>query len=184
MSMIQEMNSEEVEMEMTPMIDVTFLLLIFFMVTLKFKILEGKLSAYLPKDVGVNSTEAEPIEKVEVLIRVRVTGLKLTPDGLLYDDETGNSRFVWNRDPDRGEARVLEYSVMNKKTNDLEELGDTLKRIHKERERLMPDGKKVPATIDSRSGTVYGDVVPVLDAAIEAGLTDITFVGAYDDSVK
>ncbi|MDF1837417.1 MAG: biopolymer transporter ExbD, partial [Planctomycetota bacterium] len=40
-------------MDMTPMIDVTFLLLIFFMCTLKFKVLEGKLTAYLPKDVGV-----------------------------------------------------------------------------------------------------------------------------------
>ena len=45
---------------MTPMIDVTFLLLIFFMCTLKFKILEGKLGAYLPKDVGVQTTEARP----------------------------------------------------------------------------------------------------------------------------
>lgn len=184
MSVIQDLNDEEVDMEMTPMIDVTFLLLIFFMVTLKFKTLEGKLSAYLPKDVGVNTTEAEPIEKVEILVRVRVTGAKLTPDGLDYLDDTGKSRFIWNRNPALGEVRVLEYSVMNKKTNDLVELGETLKRIHRERERLMPDGKKVPATIDARFGTVYGDVVPILDAAIEAGLTDITFVGAYDDSVK
>ena len=184
MSMIQDLNNEEVEMEMTPMIDVTFLQLIFFMVTLKFKTLEGKLSAYLPKDVGVNSTEAEPIEKVEVLVRVRVEGRKVTPDGLPYVDETGKSRFVWNRDPALGEVRVLEYSVMNKKTNDLNELAQTLKRIFREREKLMPDGKKVPATIDPRFGTVYGDVVPVLDAAIDAGLTDITFVGAYDETVK
>ncbi|MEL6716433.1 MAG: biopolymer transporter ExbD, partial [Planctomycetota bacterium] len=40
---------EKHELEMTPMIDVTFLLLIFFMCTLKFKVLEGKLGAYLPK---------------------------------------------------------------------------------------------------------------------------------------
>ena len=184
MSVLQDLNDEECKLEMTPMIDVTFLLLIFFMLTLKFKTLEGKLSAYLPKDVGVNSTDAEPIEKVEILVRVRVKGLKLTPDFLPYDDPTGESRFIWNRDPALGQKRVLEYSVMNKKTNELEELGKTLKRIHIERERMMPDGKKVPATIDARYGTVYGDVVPVLDAAINAGLTDITLVGAYDETVK
>ncbi len=54
-------NSEPV-LEMTPMIDVTFQLLIFFMCTIKFKVLEGKLAAYLPKDVGVNTSPAEPIE--------------------------------------------------------------------------------------------------------------------------
>ncbi len=43
------------------MIDVTFLLLIFFMCTLNFRTLEGHLSAYLPKDAGVNDgLPAEP----------------------------------------------------------------------------------------------------------------------------
>ena len=39
-------------MEFTPMIDVVFLLLIFFMCTLKFKTLENKLTTYLPTDKG------------------------------------------------------------------------------------------------------------------------------------
>ncbi len=64
MTYLEEVADDDCEMEMTPMIDVTFLLLIFFMCTLKFKTLEGKLAAYLPKDVGVNQTDAEPIEKV------------------------------------------------------------------------------------------------------------------------
>ena len=41
-----EIMDEKCELQMTPMIDVTFLLLIFFMCTLKFKVLEGKLGAY------------------------------------------------------------------------------------------------------------------------------------------
>ncbi|MBL6721784.1 MAG: biopolymer transporter ExbD [Planctomycetes bacterium] len=184
MSMLNDLASEEVEMEMTPMIDVTFLLLIFFMCTLKFKTLEGKLSAYLPKDVGVNSSSAEPIEKVEILVRVRQEGAKLNVEGRPYDDPTGEKRFVWNRDPKLGSARVMEYSVLNKKTNDLAELTQILTRVHDQRQATMKDGKKVPATIDPRSGSVYSDVVPVLDAAVAAGFTDITFVGAYDDSVK
>ena len=54
-------------MEMTPMIDVTFLLLIFFLCTIKFKTLEGKLSAYLPEGRGrEHQPRAEPKEKVEI----------------------------------------------------------------------------------------------------------------------
>ncbi|MHC4777732.1 MAG: ExbD/TolR family protein [Planctomycetota bacterium] len=51
--------SEAPEMSMTPMIDVTFQLLIFFMVTSKFKTLEGKLDAYLPKDRGMDNIRIE-----------------------------------------------------------------------------------------------------------------------------
>lgn len=36
--------------DLTPMIDVTFLILVFFLCTIKFKTLEGKLDSYLPKD--------------------------------------------------------------------------------------------------------------------------------------
>ena len=47
---------EEVENEgadMTPMIDVVFQLLIFFMLTMQFKEIEGKLLSQLPKDKGL-----------------------------------------------------------------------------------------------------------------------------------
>ncbi|MDG2149973.1 MAG: biopolymer transporter ExbD [Planctomycetota bacterium] len=65
---------EEVTMELTPMIDVVFLLLIFFIVTMKFKVLEGKLETELPKDVGVNSGEVEDLlEKLEIKITANPT---------------------------------------------------------------------------------------------------------------
>lgn len=55
----------EPKLSMMPMIDVTFLLLIFFMCTIKFKTLEGKLQAYLPKDEGSGSS-IEPVDRVPV----------------------------------------------------------------------------------------------------------------------
>ena len=67
MSMLKQIAEEESKLEMTPMIDVTFLLLIFFMCTIKFKTLEGKLEAFLPKDVGVNSSDAPPKEKIDIV---------------------------------------------------------------------------------------------------------------------
>jgi biopolymer transport protein ExbD len=60
---------EEVEVDLTPMIDVTFLLIIFFICTIKFKTLEGKLETQLPKDVGVNATPVDQLlDKVEIHI--------------------------------------------------------------------------------------------------------------------
>ncbi len=70
----REAAEEEVEMQMTPMIDVTFLLLIFFMCSIKFKLLDGKLAAYLPRDVGVNATPAdEMMEKIDIELRRKET---------------------------------------------------------------------------------------------------------------
>lgn len=69
---------EELEIDLTPMIDVTFQLLIFFICTLKFKTLEGKLETELPKDVGVNAAPVDILlDKTEIHIMVDAS----MPDG-------------------------------------------------------------------------------------------------------
>lgn len=66
---IKKESIQETELNITPMIDVTFLLLIFFMCSIKFKLLDGKLSAYLPRDCGVAHTrEKFPIENIEIAL--------------------------------------------------------------------------------------------------------------------
>ena len=64
-------SSAEIEMQMTSMIDVTFLLLIFFLLGTKFKEPAGRLNAFLPKDRGPNPVNVVVIEPEEELI-VRV----------------------------------------------------------------------------------------------------------------
>ena len=60
---------EEVEISMTPMIDVVFLLLIFFMCTLKMIAAEGQFSTFLPKDVGTAKAKAQPeLDKLKIRI--------------------------------------------------------------------------------------------------------------------
>jgi biopolymer transport protein ExbD len=44
--------ARHLKIEMTPMIDVVFQLLIFFMCATKFKTMEGRVDAFLPKDTG------------------------------------------------------------------------------------------------------------------------------------
>jgi biopolymer transport protein ExbD len=166
---MQEATENDADMEMTPMIDVTFLLLIFFMCTIKFKTLEGKLSAYLPKDVGVNTSPAEPIEKVEIKMQVTNEGTKYkavrsgTPT-VPYD---GEGRFVFGPD------RAITYAIGPRTFSDI---ADVRRRL-KEQFSATPER---PVTIDPRKGIVYADVVGVLDAAIQAGFTEVSFAGSYE----
>ncbi len=57
---------EKAEMDMTPMIDIVFQLLIFFLLSAKFIALEGQLSSYLPKDRGLQAAFSK-IEPDEVI---------------------------------------------------------------------------------------------------------------------
>jgi biopolymer transport protein ExbD len=150
-------------MDMTPMIDVVFQLMIFFMCTIQFKTLEGKLSAYLPKDVGPNPSDARPLDKVDVVILVEEEGTKLHPyRNALWDGE-GPFRYATDR--------VLTYRVGTKEARDLAELSARLAVLH----AATPERG---LTIDARAGVVYADMVAVLDTAVLAGFAEITFKGA------
>ncbi len=58
---------DEDELQMTPMIDIVFQLLIFFLLSAKFIALEGHLGSYLPKDKGLN-TDVVPIDDANVTL--------------------------------------------------------------------------------------------------------------------
>lgn len=172
---LREVANEKCELQMTPMIDVTFLLLIFFMCTLKFKVLEGKLGAYLPKDVGVQAFDTPPVEKVDIRLDVINPGRKVRYDyktkaQVPYTDADAaeGKRFFYD------ESRVIEYTVGGKPTRDLTEVVRRLK-VFKEGD------PEIKATVDARNNVTQKDVVIVLDAAIDAGYDDITFKGSYED---
>ncbi len=178
MSLITDIQDEKIEMDMTPMIDVTFLLLIFFMCTLKFKLLEGKLTAYLPKDVGVNNSDAPPVEKVQIDIHVIDPGRKVKPRGKAsdpiepYADLTNESRYVFD-------GRKLSYTIGTQKFTDLKEVQKRLTKI-----KIDRGEDDAPAVLQPFADCIMGDVIPVLDAAVAGKFKDITFGGAYADHVK
>jgi biopolymer transport protein ExbD len=63
--------SEAFEINLTPMIDVVFQLIIFFMCAMKFKTLEKKIEAFLPKDRGLAKTPEKIEEKVQIKVIIK-----------------------------------------------------------------------------------------------------------------
>jgi len=169
--------TEETKMELTPMIDVTFLLLIFFLCSIKFKILEGKLQTYLPKDVGVNTTpQQEVLEKIDI----RITRLETRDKRNLEDLK------VFEQWKDQGgwqENQVAIY-LQGQKMRDLKQL---YKKLAELRERIPAptdpnEEDELKMNLEAMSGVIYEDVVKVVDVALEAKFTSITFRGIEMDA--
>ena len=180
MSEVKRIAREESKLVMTPMIDVTFLLLIFFMCTIKFKTLEGKLSAFLPPDVGVNPTDAEASEETVLRVEVVRAGTRLDPlsaarlasrdpASVLPWSGVPGSRFV------HGDDRLVRFQLGPRSTTDLDVLASRLRELH---EAALARGEDKPAlTLEPGAGIVYEDVVHALDRAVQANYTEIRFAG-------
>ncbi len=155
---------EQVKGDMTPMIDATFLLLIFFILTLKFKILEGRLDAALPKDMGTNTSKVEEIEKVDVLLWV-------SDPGELVDDKNpqtgkGNGLKVYQN-------RKVRYEVGTQVFRNIEDLERFLATV--------ADKDETPVTIDPKKDIINEDVMLVLDAVIRQKFKKVSFSGTQEN---
>ncbi len=169
----EDLQDEQCELQMTPMIDVTFLLLIFFMCTLKFKVLEGAMGAHLPKDVGVSTAPAEPLEKIVVRMDVEEPGTRMRQqrNGELRpysaEDAASGLRFQY------GDDRVIRYRVGAQSGLNQAEAFDVLLK-------LLDGNPDARCSIDPREGVIQDEVVQVLDAFLAAGVQDVTFMGFHE----
>ncbi|MFH1231039.1 MAG: biopolymer transporter ExbD [Planctomycetota bacterium] len=130
------------ELQMTPMIDVVFQLIIFFMCSIHFKSLEGKLYSYLPRDKGMNPTPktAPPIDDV----RIKLVYSEDAP--LLTRIKVGSNEFPdWDS---------LERHIRN--------ISSSL---------VTPDGLEIiPVKIDADGRIPAQSVVSVLNICKKAGV--------------
>lgn len=165
---------EEIKPDMTPMIDVTFLLLIFFIVTLKFKILEGRLDAALPKDRGTSNAPAEEIEKIDILMFVAEPGTL---------EKEVNPKTGRESDLRMFKDRLIRLEVGAKKFR-----FDPIQEFPEELRTFLKAGlaggtydvAETPVSIDARKGVVYGDVIRVLDVVIEEQFEKVSFAGTHE----
>jgi len=78
------MSEKDTDLQLTPMIDVVFQLLIFFLIGTRFRIPEGELEAYLPEQGGLSESSApDELKPIIITLRVSQGGAKAEPSVLL-----------------------------------------------------------------------------------------------------
>jgi biopolymer transport protein ExbD len=169
---------EEVKPDMTPMIDVVFLMIIFF-ICIDFKVLESKLPAFLPKDKGSQTDVVEPQEQLSVKIHVEGAGTPEYPPGASKGAVNPNTGRPYRF---KLQNHVIKWEVGPKPVYKLADLAAELERIAKDPASQVPDketgGKKLMGcVIEAYPGTYYDDVAKTADACHQAGFQEINFGG-------
>jgi hypothetical protein len=161
-----EEEAEVTKPNMTPMIDVVFQLIVFFLVSMKFKSLDMRIDAFLPKDRGLAPTPSKPPEvpKIVVVMQHRlgepVTRLKVAnaPIGVLHGTEQVKA------DPSLKATNKATLDALTKLAADA-------------RARAGDAADEVKGEVDAGSLVPTGDVLRAVDAFIAGGLKDVTFIG-------
>ena len=162
---------DDLGINMTPMIDIVFQLIVFFMLNLKFKAEDERIDSNLPKDVGPTVT---PVIK-DVIPAIRVSLFRVDPadpavartkirvGGHEWITPAGDALEPSLRPADWEAQRDRLFASIEARVKDL--LGTAADRGEIDAPR--PLGELVP----------HADVVRVLDAFLGAGCKNVTFQG-------
>jgi len=174
---VVKMRNEEVDNELPiSMIDVVFLLLIFFMCSMQFKTVERKLDAELPKDEGQNPIPKKVEVPTEIRVRIYWANNNATtsqPNGQVihspnkpfpddWEEKSGGVRVPLSI---RGAHVVMEVNRV--KVTDLNDLARTLMDLNQK--------NPMPVVIDARMAIPFKWVVGTLDACARAGVDNVKF---------
>ena len=145
---------------MTAMIDVTFLLLIFFMLAAKFKTAEGQMNAYLPKE-GFNRGPAEDEEKIRILLRwCKPSGYKTSSDPR------------WGRPVLKGGNPVVGFQLFERQGRP--DFSEMIRFIHRQKKNWGTQ-KEMEVIIDSDPLVSWNWVIQTVDSLVGAGLKKVSF---------
>jgi len=175
-----ELMKEESKLDMTPIIDVTFNLLIFFMCTLKFKTLEGKLVSYLPTDRGLSSKQEDVMkEDVEIILKVPKSDWAKPAIERTIEFQRNGSATPFGRcvkvavDPQDPKKTTIVYDPPN--------TPDLIKKYMTDVRARSPESK---AKINAYARCPHLHVVNILNMMIEAEFTEISYSGIPNTLVK
>ena len=162
-----QMRDEEYEYELpTSFIDVTFLLVIFFMVNLQFRSTEKKLDAELPKDEGLNPVFTKVVQPTEIRVKVywaNGQGQIIHSHAKPFPDNWPGVRVPLSVDRAHIELRVNKMAVAN-----LTDLARVL-------QELGAKDPTMPVVIDARQAVPFRWVIGALDACSRAGIKTVKF---------
>lgn len=145
-----EHKNEDVGFQIAPMIDVVFVIMLFFMVKVGARQTETEIKSRLPGSAET-STSLDALEPLEESIMIDENGV------ISHNDE------------------VLEAGTV--KDGDLVQLKDRMKRLA---EQGKADKTPVIVTVSTQPDTKYSRVVNVLNALQFAGITNMTFSVSED----
>ncbi|MHC4507022.1 MAG: ExbD/TolR family protein [Planctomycetota bacterium] len=157
--------AEERELPIS-MIDVVFLLLIFFMCSMQFKTIERKLDAQLPQD-GPEVTVFPPPPPDPTEIRVKIYWANARGQVIHSPRAAFGERYPGRRVPLSTAGAHVELRVNQVRVGDLNCLARTLVDLN----RRNP----MPVVVDARQAVPFQWVVGALDACARAGVSDVKF---------
>lgn len=153
----------EVKTDLTPMIDVTFLLLIFFVLNIKFKSEEGEIEAFLPKNRGQGSgTPQIDLKEIRVKLLWLDSGGNPTSDNNNGNCVVKINRKTFNNPGDDLENPLTDHPVWNSVFEDI-------------RSAKGSGDKAPPCIIDAREQVPYRYVIRALNEVVRAEIKDVTF---------
>ncbi len=165
---------EDSELNMTPMIDIVFQLIIFFLLSLKFKDIDSRIDAALPHDRGMASipTPAEDLDacKVKVFVRNLGTEQQRTVMRVGHLPRTYALPTKWRGHLHESPVRVRDYqAVMAALRNSMQRQVQGVEPGKRKGEIVAPE---------PRGGSVpHGDVMAIINEFLRLGVTDVVFEG-------
>ena len=156
------LKEEKAELAMTPMIDVVFLLLIFFMTATKFKTSEGDVQANLPKDRGSKATmEKTQMDEVRIFLYRK--------DG--RDD--GEVLCQVGQAPTFHKVDQTKYVIDRRRSPNFKKVREKLMQYRADFEGSGKKSEKgLPVKIDAKENVPLKFLIRAINACIEAGVID------------
>ncbi|HEX7900749.1 MAG TPA: biopolymer transporter ExbD [Planctomycetota bacterium] len=170
------------QLNMTPMIDVVFQLLIFFMLTMQFKEIEGKLLSQLPKDKGLAPSHVLQPELQEVRIVLCAGGdtrMHLHDKGKHEKSDKDNSTCkAMVEKIDIGDLFLSEkHGKVAHNKQVYTALAEKTKALVDAQPSAKDPTKKAPVILDADSETPYEHIIGAVDACKNVGIDNVEFVG-------
>lgn len=169
---------EETVLNMTPMIDICFQLIVFFMLTLKFKSIDKRFETELPKDRGPSTSAAVLTPLTEITVKLFRKDVEKASTEHFTRLRVGDKTTVdlpkgpWPKGAEDEDRRRKDEDAVFKQISDAIAAAWAEQNKHPdvkgEIKTPAPTGQLVP----------HGDVMRVLDSFIEAGVLVVNFEGA------
>jgi hypothetical protein len=154
--------TDEAVLNMTPMIDIVFQLILFFLFNLRFKSLDWRIESALPQKYGIH--DGPP---VDVLPHIRVSLSRLDPE----DAEKARTQLKL------GGSRWILPAALPENEADRDVLFRTVSERIRELALTIPGAGEIDTPLPHGGLVPHADVVRVIDAFLEAGVADVEFKG-------